>query len=234
MRLILDSHPDISCGPETHFLSDLEAIVGRHWYQIELFGFEKDYWHTKIGEFFESFQMDYARARGKKRWADKTPKYARKLPFLNAVFPKSQFVHLIRDAYDVVASHRRRWGYRSAATCASRTWRESISMAREFGQTLPSSRYTELRYEQLVTEPESTVRGLLEYLEEPWIPGVLEYTQFDHDIHDRHDKLTEVRREEDSRTIYQSRKGAGKKELDAFLKLLLLVRSGSLMKKLGY
>ena len=29
LRLILDSHPRISCGEETHFLRDLEAIVGR-------------------------------------------------------------------------------------------------------------------------------------------------------------------------------------------------------------
>ena len=27
LRLILDSHPRISCGEETHFLRDLEAIV---------------------------------------------------------------------------------------------------------------------------------------------------------------------------------------------------------------
>ena len=31
LRLILDSHPRISCGEETHFLRDLEAIVGRNW-----------------------------------------------------------------------------------------------------------------------------------------------------------------------------------------------------------
>ncbi|MGD8487298.1 MAG: sulfotransferase, partial [Chloroflexota bacterium] len=28
LRLLLDAHPRISCGEETHFLRDLEAIVG--------------------------------------------------------------------------------------------------------------------------------------------------------------------------------------------------------------
>jgi hypothetical protein len=51
LRLILDSHPNISCGPETHFLVDLSKIVNVHWEQVEAFGFDKAYWHQKLASF---------------------------------------------------------------------------------------------------------------------------------------------------------------------------------------
>lgn len=34
LRLILDSHPRISCGPETRFLEDMERIVGADWKRL--------------------------------------------------------------------------------------------------------------------------------------------------------------------------------------------------------
>ena len=236
LRLILDSHRNISCGPETHFLTDLESITGRYWHRLEHFKFGQEYWHAKVAGFFDSFQREYAEARGKGRWADKTPKYSVRLPFINAVFPHAQFLHLIRDPHDVIASHRERWGYRSAVTCASTTWREYVSAAREFGRSLPPERYFELRYERLVSEPESTMRAVVGFLGEPWDPAILEYNKFEHGMGEKHQKLTEKRREAagDSSTIYRSRVGAGRHELDPLLKLLLRRRSAGLMKELGY
>ncbi len=40
LRLILDAHPHISCGEETHFLRDLEAIVGRDWELVATYGLD--------------------------------------------------------------------------------------------------------------------------------------------------------------------------------------------------
>ena len=237
LRLILDSHPNISCGPESHFLTDLEAIVGRYWHRMKPFGFEKSYWHEKIRDFFDSFQLEHAAARGKTRWADKTPKYSTKLEFINDIFPESQVVHVIRDGYDVVASHRDRWGYKSAFECAARTWKDYIVAAREGGRTLPPSRYKELRYEKLVAAPEAVIRELLEFLGEPWVDSILEYQKFEHNMAgDKHQHLTEKRRQAsgESSTIYQGRVGAGKRELDPLLRLVLQRRAGDLMKELGY
>ncbi|HEV8165823.1 MAG TPA: sulfotransferase, partial [Actinomycetota bacterium] len=44
LRLILDAHPNISCGPETRFLEDLARITGDgNWPRMRLFGFPKEY-----------------------------------------------------------------------------------------------------------------------------------------------------------------------------------------------
>jgi hypothetical protein len=232
---MIDSHPNISCGPETSFLIDMQTILGRHWSHIELYGFDRAYWHRKIAEFFSSFQMEYARKRGKSRWAEKTPHYTPYLGFIRDLFPDSQIVHIIRDGRDVVASHRRRFGYVEALRSIKR-WRAHITIGREFGRLAPDDQYHELRYEDLVMDSETTLRELLAYLQEPWDERVLSYSQAPHDVQptyaaqvrDRH------RRGGDTSPIYVSRIGAWRRELGPFLRIVFYVWSGALSRELGY
>ena len=183
LRLVLDSHSRISCGPETRFLPDLRRIVdeGRDWPRLARFGFPREDWLRRIGEFFGGVHADYARQRGKARWADKTPMYALSMDFIAEVFPDAQFVHLIRDGRDVVVSHRKRFGYRSAVTCVVK-WPRYIRAARAFGAALPAGQYHELRYEEAVANPDKTLRALFEFLGEDWEDGVLEYADRPHDV----------------------------------------------------
>src|SRR5687768_3954187 len=71
LRLILDSHPHISCGEETHFLRDLGSIVGRHWDLVATYGLERDWWLARIGAFYRGFQAEVLARSGKERWAEK-------------------------------------------------------------------------------------------------------------------------------------------------------------------
>lgn len=235
LRLILDSHPNISCGPETKFLEDLETIVGKHWVRIERYGFEKSYWHQKMAEFFNSFQMEYTAKRGKQRWAEKSPNYTRKLGFINALFPNSQFIHIIRDGRDVVASHRDRWGYK-AGIQATKTWGNDLKSAVKFGKKLPGNRYYELRYEELVKNTEKTLLPLFEFLQEPWDTNVLKYNETEHDNAPEYETQAESRRQSnnDNSVIYTSQVGAGKRSFDPFLRVLFNLRCGALLKELGY
>src|SRR5690242_14420656 len=65
LRLMLDSHSQISCGPETRFLEDLERIVGADWKRLSQFGYSQEEWLRRIRSFFEGIQSDYARSRGR-------------------------------------------------------------------------------------------------------------------------------------------------------------------------
>ena len=235
LRLILDSHPRISAGPETHFLIDLERIVKQYWNMIRNFGLDEAYWYSKIATFFDEFQTTYAQGRGKVRWCDKTPRYTAHLDFIDRLFPSAQYLHIIRDGYDVVASHRERWGLRSAVTATAR-WRNFITYAREFGKALPEHRFFELRYESLVRHPEATLRPIFDFLSEPWDLQVLDYTAVQHDRRDQSDSFMEQRRQQgkDPATIYRSRVGAGRRELSLPLRLLLRSRCRPLLEELGY
>jgi hypothetical protein len=236
LRMILDSHPRISCGEETKFLTDLEPILGTHWHLLAAYRFDRAWWLDRIREMYGGFQAAYLEKRGKARWAEKTPGYTLHLPFVEELFPDAQYVHIIRDGRDVVASYRDRWGYRSGVRAANSVWAQYVRTARDFGSHLPRERYHELRYEALVAETEPTVRALFAFLGEEWDPLVLRYDEAQHDTTERYAAFTARRRETggDDDAIYQSRVGAGKRALDPVLKALLARSSGSLMAELGY
>jgi hypothetical protein len=235
LRLMLDSHPRISCGPETGLLSDLAALQRRNAGYLRNYGLPDEYWDAKFAQFFDSFKTDYASSKGKARWADKTPKYALSLDYILRLFPACQIVHMVRDGRDVVASHRDRWGYWSAIK-ATVKWPRYINAARAAGAEVGAQRYIEIKYEDLVGEPESTVRSLLEFLREPWDAGVLEHDKKPHDIADHHAGFVAGRRAsaQEPSAIYKHRVGAHKHELDPLLRLLFRLFSNRTLSELGY
>ncbi len=236
LRMILDAHPRISCGEETKFLTDLEPIVGAHQRLLASYGFDRGWWLDRIREMYGGFQAAYLEKRAKARWAEKTPSYTMHLGFVEELFPAAQYIHIIRDGRDVVASFRDRWGYRSGVRAANSIWAHYVRTAREFGAHLPPDRYHELRYEALVEETETTCRALLAFLGEEWEAQVLRYHEVEHGTTERYAAFTAKRREAagDDAPIYQSRVGAGKRALDPVLKALLARSGGSLLSELGY
>jgi hypothetical protein len=173
-RLILDSHPSIACGPETHILGRMDDAARKFAKQLDRYAFGDDYWHAQYRTFFETFKLDYARRKGKTRWADKTPGYARHLPFITSLFPEAQVVHVIRDARLVTASALDRWGWRRAWEVPNR-WVADVSAARTFGAQMSPTQYTEIRFEDLVGDTEGTLRPLFGWFGEEWDPSVLDY-----------------------------------------------------------
>jgi len=235
LRLMLDSHSRISCGPETRFLADLERIVGADWKRLAQYGFTQEEWLERIATFFDGIQSDYAASRGKARWADKSPRYALSLDFVTRLFPDAQVVHVIRDGRDVAVSHRKRFGYWSSVK-SSVKWPRYIAAARLAGAGLPADRYHELRYEDLVTDGEKTLRTLFEFLEEPWEPAVLDFDKKPHDVPDRYHKQLAARRAGagTSEPVYRSQVGSHRRQLDPLLRVLLWVTARSTLKELGY
>lgn len=235
LRLVLDSHPRISCGPETRFLAAMERITGADWERLSRFGFSEEEWLHRIATFFGGVQEDYARSRGKVRWADKTPLYALSLPFVTAVFPDSQIVHVIRDGRDVMVSHRKRFGYLAAVKCSVK-WPRYIATARAAAEALPAERYLELRYEDLVASVEASMRTLMDFLGEEWDPSMLEYEQHEHDVAPVYTVEAAARRAGAATEgpIYSSQVGSYRRELDPLLRLLAWLFSRRTLRELGY
>ena len=119
-----------------------------------------------IGAIFET----YAERQGKTRWGDKTPLYMQQLPLLERLFPDARWVHLVRDGRDAALSFLelpagfsgKTWAQpRTVAQFAAR-WRTEILAARRLGRHT-GGRYLELRYEDLVAEPELEVGRVCEH-----------------------------------------------------------------------
>lgn len=125
---------------------------------------------------------------------EKNPKHVIRIPFLAALFPAARFLHIVRDGRDTTASlmfrnRGPRWGhleipgwrdllerYPAAhhVRCAHQ-WRDSVAMARDDARELEPGRYREVRYEDLLDEPEATLRGLLDFLEIPMHSRVMAF-----------------------------------------------------------
>ena len=119
---------------------------------------------------------EYAAQHGKSRYGDKTPGYVTHIGLLGELFPETRFVHIIRDARDVAMAYldRDEWGPSTLADAAL-YWRSRVGRGRAAGRLLGASRYREVRYEEMVDDPEKTTRALCTFLDLEFHPAMLEF-----------------------------------------------------------
>jgi hypothetical protein len=105
----------------------------------------------------------YSPRRGNPRlvWGDKSPSYLRHLSMLKAVMPSSRFIHIIRDPRDQAMSTKRVWG--KSLLRSAEVWRREVEAARTEGARIGSD-YLEVRFEDLLGRPESTLNQICEFL----------------------------------------------------------------------
>ncbi|PCJ37938.1 MAG: hypothetical protein COA75_01590 [Cellvibrionales bacterium] len=121
-----------------------------------------------------------ATAEGKTRWGDKTPYYALHLETLLEMFPNAQVVHLIRDGRDCALSMlERRWdlcifNYYHAAY----TWNKYVRAGKAFGKKHPDH-YFEIRYEDILDQPDTSIKILCEYLDIDFNQSVINFGKSD-------------------------------------------------------
>lgn len=187
LRVMLDSHPAIACGPELKVI----PMVAEMWQQFQqpLYPTLEHYHlsHSAINDIFatmiRSLLGETATRAGKRRTAEKTPDNIFFFQHLSYIFPRSPLVHVIRDGRDVVASLMRMdWsnpttGVRDERTtdpaAAARYWVDAIEAGRVAAGKSPH--YVEVRYEDLARSPETTLGRLLTHLGEAWDPATLDF-----------------------------------------------------------
>jgi protein-tyrosine sulfotransferase len=187
-RIILDSHPEVCCGPESDLLGGESIKAGG---LFKKFGFDVHLASSALepyksrAEFIDRFALVCRKITGKKVWAEKTPRNVLNLPWIFKHFPKSRFVHLLRDGRDVACSlrthprHRVENGVlvpvktnRPMKECALR-WRDCLMAAKPY---FSDPRFYTVRYEDLVSRPESTIAALADFLQLPWDGSMLHHT----------------------------------------------------------
>jgi hypothetical protein len=194
VQAIFDSHPLMAVPPECDFVVAL-APDGRLPFSLRRF-LETLYaderfrrWRLPRAEVELSFTADppqtyadavrrvytlWADRRGKPRYADKNPDHVLRITALDALFPEARIIHVIRDGRDVAASCLE-LGWVRTIEQAALQWRRHVEAGRRAGRLLPSLRYQEVRYEDLVGDPEATLRRLCQAVELPFHPAMLDH-----------------------------------------------------------
>ena len=201
LRVMLDRSSEIAIPYESFFVTPLAYRHGRRpnlddflddlgrFYQLYEWGIAADDVRPRLregmttGEAIAAVFEVYAEHEGKPRWGDKTPLYMQHLPLLERLFPDAIWIHLVRDGRDAALSFLelpvgfsgKTWALpRTAAQFAAR-WRTEILSARRLGSHV-GDRYLELRYEDLVAEPECELRRICERASLGWEPAMLDHT----------------------------------------------------------
>ena len=120
--------------------------------------------------FMRIVMEEVARKQGVDRWIDSTPTNIPHMLRISRDFPEAQFIHIIRDARDVALSLDKRhwsrplpWDKNHSLLAAGLYWEWIVRKGRKYGSKL-GPRYTEVRYEDLVERPESTLKNIGEFL----------------------------------------------------------------------
>ena len=183
-RTLLGRHPSVVSGPETTvFLRRITAP--RHLGpRLRLSPRLIERWQIESRsqiEFIERFREAVIADPQRPIWVEKTPANVFHFGFIAHAFPNARLVHVIRDGRDAVCSLRQQpW-----AKIPRTIMRDSPEAARRCGLIWAASvragiahrhnpQYWELRYEDLVTEPEQALRALMAFLELPWSERLLQ------------------------------------------------------------
>jgi hypothetical protein len=195
LRLMLDAHPELAIPPETFFVPDVAALsetgsdlrsaflqvvtTARTWRDMRIPDQELAAALERVDPFtvsdgLRAFYALYARRHGKSRWGDKTPKYLRRTAEIERVLPEARFVHVIRDGRDVALSARDAWAFRdSPIPTLARRWRKDVNRGRSAGRR--RAHYLELRYEDLVRDPEGELSRVCAFCGLRYADAMLRY-----------------------------------------------------------
>jgi len=115
---------------------------------------------------------EFAYQNGKQRWGDKTPPYLLHMSELLAMFPDAQFIHIIRDGRDCALSVIEcTWGPKNVFRAAN-WWKDSLDSGLRQAKMMRDSRleisstYLQIRYEDILDDPETQLKKIFEFLEE--------------------------------------------------------------------
>lgn len=191
LRLMLASHSRIAIPSETRYLiplleafpcerplreNEMSAAVSmmtshHTWPDMGLDAaeFRNRAAHSREVRLRDLVEMVYRRhmeIEGKSRWGDKTPAYIEIVPALATMFDDAKFIHLIRDGRDVAKSFQRQGWHGPWMHGYAREWLRAVELDMQLSETRLNERILRVRYEDLVLQPEATLRRICAFIDE--------------------------------------------------------------------
>lgn len=119
----------------------------------------------------------YADTKGKPTWGDKTPGYVLRIELIASLFPEARFVHVIRDGRDSVISCLSNGVVADTVARGADLWVQRVGRGRRAGRAVGSRRYLEVRYEDLVSDPTTSLTTVCGFLGISFDDRMLRYSE---------------------------------------------------------
>ena len=246
LRMIVDSHSALACGPEMRLIPQIcemyraaaqtaDGPAGGAW------ALDRVQVREAFADMIAGLLEPARRASGKARIAEKTPANGAWFAELRELFPKAPQIHVIRDGRDVVASllgldwrdgrTGQPFDFVRSARAAAAMWVRQISLARDaFALPEAEGRVFELRYEAVIESPRETLERLFVFLGEPWEEQVLDFH-----LNPRADAgENETSAAQVSRPLYRESLGRWRRDLSPAQLAEVMDEAGETLAALGY
>ena len=192
MRLILDVHPEVNCGDETkivHLLLEFINGVYKDSFYVKFMnnsGVRNETINNATALFIYYMMENNRKNTGVKMnsikyFCNKEPMNTYHMIYLHQLFPNAQFVYVVRDGRDVAFSllRRNRLDYTFEHFYdILNYWEEKNRLASSYCNSMGARFCQMMKYENLVTDPESTIRNLTKFLSISWTDEFLHHERY--------------------------------------------------------
>lgn len=184
LRLMLSHHPAIECAPEFEFL--IEPLTsGPDWPDADAYA---DWLETSriflphglrvdrglaYPDLARGFLEQYGARSGKPVLGATCHKHFDRLLRL---WPEARFVHLLRDGRDVARSCIA-MGWAGNVWTGAQRWIDAETLWSELARAIPAERRLDVRYEDLVSDPEAVLGRVCRFLGREFDAGMLDYPE---------------------------------------------------------
>lgn len=201
---MLGAHSECLCVPESQFMIELLrsynwnkdqvnmpyilSTIKNHWRFRVLWGLVIEPASVSYEELIPSYPglvewlvKMYGKKVGKSNprfWIDHTPLNIRYAATLSELFPEAKMIHLVRDGRGVASSViPLDWGP-NTVTKAAHWWVEHVAYGLAVESSLEENQIMRVRYEDMISNPEATLRELCSYLEIDYQPEIIKARGF--------------------------------------------------------
>jgi len=121
-------------------------------------------------------------------WGDKNNYYLNHISELIELYPDARFIHIIRDGRDVATSYMKLSEIKNKVHLApnlpdeinviAKEWSSNISTILSSLSKLDDNQYTEIRYEDLISDPEKELQRICDFLNLVFDNDMLEFNEY--------------------------------------------------------
>jgi len=123
----------------------------------------------KAAAVLRCFYEAAAESAGATRWGDDTPSYLKRVRRIQRALTEARFVHVVRDGRDTLAA-RPAEITTGAAIATGQRWSKKVRTPRVQAHLI--DHLLEVRYEELVADPEPVLRRVCDFVELTYEPGM--------------------------------------------------------------
>jgi hypothetical protein len=128
---------------------------------------------VSYGRLFALVHEHHAEKIGKTRWGDQTEFIERYADHIFSAYPDAKFIHMLRDPRDRYEAMQHKSHRRSGLGVATARWHASAMLAQR-NQSKYSGHYKVIRYEAMVTNPETILYETCEFLGEEFFSNMIQ------------------------------------------------------------